>query len=103
MERDACDPGEQPWQVLGVSADADQRRIRQAYLEQVKQHPPDRADEQFQRVRDAYEELSDPRRRARRMVRAVDPRADMASLLEDDAGCRRFVGPAAWLSALKEL
>jgi len=102
MERNAPAPGEDPWQVLGVPADADERRIRQAYLEKVRQHPPDRADEQFQRVRDAYEELRDPRRRGRRMILSADPRANLVSLLEEDLQSRRFVGPALWLAALNE-
>ena len=57
---------------------------------------------EFERIRDAYEDLRDPRRRSRRMLVAVDPEAQLVSLLDDTSGTRRFVGPDAWWLALKE-
>lgn len=91
-----------PWAILGVSVQADDTEVRRAYLQKVKEYPPDRAPEQFERVRDAYEDLRDPRRRCRRMLVAADPQAELVSLLDDAIGTRRFVGPDAWWTALKE-
>jgi len=76
--------------------------IRAAYLKKVKEHPPERSPAAFERIRDAYEVLRDPRRRALRLLLAVDPYAPLVSLLADRALERRFVGPAPWLAALKE-
>ena len=91
-----------PWAILGVSVQADDTEVRRAYLQKVKEYPPDRAPEQFERVRDAYEDLRDPRLRSRRMLVAADPQAELVSLLDDAIGTRRFVGPDAWWTALKE-
>lgn len=93
---------EDPTKVLGVAFDATEKDIRAAYLRKVKEHPPDRAPAEFERIRDAYEVLRDPRRRTLHMLLSVDPEAPLASLLEGHAGERRFVGPAPWLAALKE-
>ena len=51
--------------MLGISADADEEQIRAAYIRKVKEHPPDRSPEEFERIRDAYASLRDPRRRMR--------------------------------------
>ncbi|HEY6845787.1 MAG TPA: J domain-containing protein, partial [Terracidiphilus sp.] len=52
-----------PYDVLGVSPDADDERIRAAYLAKLKQYPPDRSPAEFEQVRDAYDLLRDRRRR----------------------------------------
>jgi curved DNA-binding protein CbpA len=90
-----------PIEVLGISQNATDEQIRAAYLLKVREHPPDRAPEQFEKVRDAYEILRDPRRRVRHRLFSVDPRAPLASLFTDDARPRRFVGPGPWLDVLK--
>jgi curved DNA-binding protein CbpA len=89
-------------EILGVEPTASDAEIRAAYLRKVKEFPPDRAPEQFERIRDAYELLRDPRRRALLMLLAVDPRSPLASLLPADRGERRFTGPAPWLAVLRE-
>jgi curved DNA-binding protein CbpA len=91
-----------PWAVLDIPQDADDGRIRSAYLRKVKEFPPDRDEAGFQRIRDAYEELRDPRRRCRRLVLAADPAASLTSLLDDQPDVRRYVGPGPWLEALSE-
>lgn len=95
-------PNDDPTAILGVSAEAGDQEIRQAYLQKVKEFPPDRSPEQFERVRDAYETLRDPRRRTQRMLLAVDPDAPLASLLGGENDDRRFVGLDPWLAVLKE-
>jgi curved DNA-binding protein CbpA len=90
-----------PTQVLGVSQNATDDEIRAAYLRKVRECPPDRSPEEFEKVRDAYEILRDPRRRIRHRLFAVDPAAPLASLFAGDARPRRFVGPGSWLEVLK--
>lgn len=88
-------------QVLGVTENASDDEIRAAYLEKVKQYPPEQAPEEFERIRDAYETLRDPRKRARDMVLAADPFAPLASLLDGVESGRRFVGSGPWREVLK--
>ena len=89
------------WRVLGISIHSSQEEIRSAYLKKVKEHPPDRAPEEFERIRDAYEILRDPRRRMRDLLLSADPAAPLGSLIEGQTARRRFVGPDPWLEVLK--
>jgi hypothetical protein len=93
---------EDPRQVLGISAEAGDEEIRAAYLRKVKEYPPDRAPQQFERVRDAYEVLRDPRRRTRQLLLSVDPRQPLVSLLDGRTSERWFTGPGHWLAILRE-
>lgn len=61
---------ENPYQVLGVERTADERAIKKAYFALIRKHPPDSQPEEFKRVRQAYETLSDPV--ARRRYDAMD-------------------------------
>lgn len=93
---------ETPEQILGVAGSATDEEIRAAYLRQVKEHPPDRAPERFERIRDAYEMLREPRRRARRRLLAGGPDIPLESLLDGREAGLRFAGPEPWLEALAE-
>ena len=86
--------------VLGLPADATETEIRAAYLRAIKEHPPETSPEQFEKIRDAYEELRDPRKRARESL-AIDPDMPVVTLLSDGAKERRFLGPELWIAALK--
>jgi len=90
-----------PIEVLGISQNATDEEIRAAYLLKVRECPPDRAPEQFEKIRDAYETLRDPRRRLRHRLFSVDPGVPLASLFNDEARPRRFVGHGPWLEVLK--
>jgi hypothetical protein len=90
-----------PTDVLGILPEATDEDIRAAYLLKVREYPPDRAPEQFEKVREAYEVLRDPRRRVRHRLFSVDPTAPLAPLFTDAARPRRFVGPGPWLDVLK--
>ena len=90
-----------PGAILGVDLGATDEQVRDAYIEKVRQHPPDRDQEQFEQVRDAYEELRDPQRRAKQMILSIDPYQELPSLLGDPPVRRRYVGPALWLAAMK--
>jgi curved DNA-binding protein CbpA len=88
-------------EILGLSIGADEEQLRAAYLRKVKEYPPDRSPEQFERIRDAYETLRDPRRRTRNMLLAAGPGEPLVSLLDGWPRQRRFIGPGPWLEALK--
>lgn len=91
---------ESPHDVLGVSPQASETEIRAAYLRKVRECPPDRQAEAFERIRDAYDVLRDPRRRAERML-AVEPYPSFVSLLEQHAPLPTAVGPDPWLAAMQ--
>ena len=63
--------------VLGVGASASPGEIKRAYRALVVQHPPDRDGEAFGRVREAYELLREPCRRAGELLNdrrpAIEP------------------------------
>lgn len=94
---------EEARQALGVSPEASDAELRAAYVEKVRQHPPDRDAEAFEKIRDAYERLRDPRVRAQRVLAAPRPDAPLTDLLEGVRPTpRRFVGPEPWLELLRE-
>ena len=93
---------EDPRQILEVAAEAGDEEIRAAYLRKVKQYPPDRAPLEFEKVRDAYEQLRDPRRRTRQMLLAANPKQPLVSLLDGLTPNRQFTGPDAWLAVARE-
>jgi len=103
MKHNPLDTKDDPGEILGVSLDADDAEIRAAYLRKVKQFPPDRCGEQFEKIRDAYETLRDPRRRTHLMLLSADPQAPLTALLEGQEDDRRFVGPDPWLAVLREI
>jgi preprotein translocase subunit Sec63 len=90
-----------PRQVLGISPEAGDEEIRAAYLRKVKEYPPDRVPDEFEKVRDAYETLRDPRRRMRQLL-TVDPHQRLSTLLDGCVSERRFTGPEPWLAVLRE-
>ncbi len=90
-----------PFQVLGIAPDATDEQIRAAYLLRVREYPPDRAPEQFEAIRDAYEAVRNPRRRLRHRLFTVDHSAPLATLFAGDEHPRRFVGPDPWLDVLR--
>ena len=87
--------------ILGVESNAGDDEIRAAYLNKVKEFPPDRAPEEFERIRDAYETLRDPRKRARAMFSGGEPVGPVVSLIEGRRAPRLFAGPQPWREVLK--
>jgi curved DNA-binding protein CbpA len=88
-------------EILGVAAKAGDEEIRAAYLSKVKEFPPDRAPAEFEKIRDAYETMRDPRRRARAMFSAGESGASLVSLIEGRGVPRIFAGPQPWREVLK--
>lgn len=52
-----------PYQILAVPTEADDVEIKQAYLQQVKLNPPDKNQQQFQVIHDAYIAIKDVKSR----------------------------------------
>lgn len=53
-----------PYRILGLAPEgADDDRIRAAYLDGLRRHPPERDPAGFQRLRGAYEQIRSHRRR----------------------------------------
>jgi curved DNA-binding protein CbpA len=91
---------EDPEIILGVEANATDDEIRAAYLARIAQFPPDRAPAEFERVRDAYELMRDPRGRARRLLFGRGLDWPLEKLMGDAPAARVFTGPEPWLEAL---
>ncbi len=87
--------------VLGVAADASEEQMRAAYLDQVRQHPPDRDPQNFERIRDAFEQLRNPRLRANQVLNGPDPHEPLTSFVDALPPARRFVGAQPWIDLLK--
>lgn len=88
--------------VLGVRQDASQEEIKEAYRKRALECHPDQADEgeeaaakeEFQRVRKAFELLSDPQKRAK--YDASDEEKDPDGTSVDDIHVRRRSYKEAW-------
>lgn len=52
-----------PYQTLNVATNASDNEIKQAYLQQVKKNPPDRNQQQFQLIHDAFTSIKDHKSR----------------------------------------
>ncbi len=46
-----------PYEILGISKECNDKTVKQGYLLMVKQFPPERFSEDFQRIRHAYEKI----------------------------------------------
>ena len=46
-----------PFDLLGIAEDAGDDTIKKAYLQQVREHPPERDPDRFQAIRTAYEAI----------------------------------------------
>lgn len=93
-----------PAAILEVAPQADAAALRAAYLEKVRQFPPDRYPTEFERARDAYEILSDPRRRLQDAIARANPLAPFADLATGhDEARRRHVGLDPWIEAVRRL
>jgi curved DNA-binding protein CbpA len=53
------------YQVLRIERTADERAVKKAYFTLIREFPPDKHPEEFKKIREAYEVLSDPVARQR--------------------------------------
>ena len=91
-----------PREILGVSIEAGTQEIRAAYIKKVKEFPPDHAPQEFERIREAYDLLRDPRQRTMNMLLSANPAEPLSSLIGDEKNNRKLTGPGPWLEALKK-
>lgn len=56
-------PVDDHYKVLGLRSNSRQERVKEKYIELVKQYPPEQYPEEFERIRRAYETLRDPIKR----------------------------------------
>ncbi len=52
-----------PYEILGINSSSDDKIIRNAYLQLVKEHPPDRDPEKFKKIAEAYGSVKDEEKR----------------------------------------
>lgn len=90
------------FEILGVSEQTDDAAVKRAYLQKVKQYPPERAAEQFREIRRAYEALKDARSRIDYQL-FHQPEADIDQLLERafDTGPVTAVDGGDWVKLLQ--
>lgn len=70
-----------PYEILGVVNDANDNDIKQAYLQQVKNNPPDRNQDQFQCIHNAYISIKDRKSRVSHDLFSL-PTANFNTVLE---------------------
>ncbi|WP_176212669.1 J domain-containing protein [Clostridium acidisoli] len=58
------------YNILEVDSLADEKQIKVAYAKMVRKYPPEKAPEQFKKIREAYEILINPLRRAEYIARS---------------------------------
>ncbi len=70
-----------PYEILEVAEQATDSEIKQAYLQKVKQYPPDRDQGMFQQIHSAYEIIKDITGREKYALFNY-PEADFNALLD---------------------
>ena len=80
-----------PYEILNVAADADDGDIKQAYLQQVKKNPPDRDQEKFQQIHDAYTAIKDHKSRLSYELFTL-PSANFGALLDQALSTEQVLG-----------
>lgn len=88
-------------EILGVPENASEEEIRAAWVGKVKEFPPDRSPAEFEKIRDAYDTLRDPRKRAKTMLLSTSFAAPLVTLIDKEKAKRLFVGPQPWREVLK--
>lgn len=54
-----------PFELLGVDRDVDERTLKKRYFALIRSYPPETHPEEFSRIHEAYSQLSDPETRAK--------------------------------------
>ncbi|MCG6908071.1 MAG: J domain-containing protein [Desulfobacteraceae bacterium] len=80
-----------PYEILGLTPEADDAAIRTAYLELVRRYPPDHHPQRFAAVSEAYQILKDEGARLRHQLFNLD--SGLRSPIE--VLQRRFAAPEA--------
>lgn len=89
------------YEVLGVSEDASQEDIKDAFFELVREHPPEQDPDAYQRLREVYDVLSDPV--SRREYDTMAQHGDEIESLQEEAEALLNQEPPAPQEAIKKL
>lgn len=54
-----------PYDLLGLGDNPDDASVRSAYLEKIRQYPPERHPEKFEQINEAFQKLKDESSRLR--------------------------------------
>ena len=93
-----------PFITLGVSEKATDEEAREAYLQKVREYPPERSPELFQAIAEAYEAIKDEVSRARvRVFGHLQPDTPLREFVPDFPVERRRIGLSVWLKELKRM
>ena len=90
-----------PYVALNVPETASTEQIRLAYLNGIRNHPPDQDSAGFQQIREAYESIRDDVARARLRLFGMpgDPdKKKLAELIPRANNQRRKTGMEKWLA-----
>jgi DnaJ-class molecular chaperone len=74
-----------PYQLLGIDERANDAEIKLAYLQQVKDNPPDRDPQRFRQIQQAYETVKDSQSRMKYALFHL-PEIDFENLLDQAFG-----------------
>lgn len=93
--------GVDPYRILNIDAiHASDETIHQAYLEAVRQYPPDKEPEHFQRIRDAYEMIKTCEDRTKINLFGMEAFQSLSDVLPDGAKRLRS-GSEMWISMIE--
>ncbi len=70
-----------PYAALGLTGTATPEEVRAAYLQLVREYPPDRDPQRFREIHAAYQALSNPLVRAEALWNACHERPDLQEAL----------------------
>ena len=92
-----------PFEILGISSDADDKTVRQAYLAGLRQFPPDKDPQGFQRLRAAYEKVDTEMKRIAVSLDwpySLSTKEEILSVFATEGEyCK--VGPEPWLELIR--
>jgi len=89
------------YDLLGVTEDASQDEIKDAFFELVREHPPEQDPDAYQRLREAYDVLSDPI--SRREYDTMAQHGDEIESLQEEAEALLYQDPPDPKAAIKKL
>lgn len=83
-----------PYRLLKIEDSADNQQIREAYLQRVREFPPDHYPEEFQQVQEAYHSIKDEMSRIKYQM-LVKPRFDLKAIMAQSFKTKHQRRPAA--------
>ncbi|MEZ6101370.1 MAG: J domain-containing protein [Pirellulaceae bacterium] len=87
-----------PHDILGVSAEASDDEIRQAYLARVREFPPDRQPDRFREIHEAYQLLRDPLLQAKKLFDVTRRKPDLNEVIANASLTRPVLKKLALLA-----